>query len=77
VDTCFALVERAGALVVLGSSLTVMSGYRFVRQAAKLAVPVVIVNHGPTRGDAQARLVIDAPLGRTLTALVAQCRPVQ
>jgi len=75
VDTCFALVERAGALVVLGSSLTVMSGYRFVRHAAKLAVPVVIVNHGPTRGDAQARLVLDAPLGRTLTALVAQCRP--
>jgi hypothetical protein len=53
----------------------VMSGYRFVRHAAKLAVPVVIVNHGPTRGDAQARLVIDAPLGRTLTTLVAQCRP--
>ena len=75
VDTCFALVERAGALVVLGSSLTVMSGYRFVRHAAKLAVPVVIVNRGPTRGDAQARLVIDAPLGRALTALVARCRP--
>jgi NAD-dependent SIR2 family protein deacetylase len=77
VDACFALVERAGALIVLGSSLTVMSGYRFVRHAAKLAVPVVIVNHGPTRGDAQARLVIDAPLGRTLTALIAQCRPAE
>ena len=70
VDDCYALVERAGALVVLGSSLTVMSGYRFVRQAAKLRIPVVIINQGQTRGDAQAVATIDAPLGPALTALV-------
>ena len=67
VDDCYALVERAGALVVLGSSLTVMSGYRFVRQAAKLQIPVVIINQGQTRGDAQAIATIDAPLGPALT----------
>lgn len=72
VDDCCALVERAGALAVLGSSLTVMSGYRFVRQAAKLSIPVVIVNQGQTRGDAQAIATVDAPLGPTLTALVQQ-----
>ncbi|HEX3924657.1 MAG TPA: NAD-dependent protein deacetylase [Streptosporangiaceae bacterium] len=71
VEECYALTERAGALVVLGSSLTVMSGYRFVRHAAKHAVPVAIVNRGPTRGDDLARLVLDAPLGATLTALTA------
>ena len=70
VDDCYALVERAGALTVLGSSLTVMSGYRFVRQAARLSIPVVIVNQGQTRGDAQAIATVDAPLGPTLTALV-------
>ena len=70
VDDCYALVERAGALAVLGSSLTVMSGYRFVRQAARLGIPVVIVNQGQTRGDAQAIATVDAPLGPTLTALV-------
>jgi NAD-dependent SIR2 family protein deacetylase len=70
VDECFALVERAGALVVLGSSLTVMSGYRFVRHAARLEIPVVIVNHGPTRGDPHAVAKIDAPLGQTLGELV-------
>jgi NAD-dependent SIR2 family protein deacetylase len=75
VQECYALVGSASALVVLGSSLTVMSGYRFVRQAAKLAIPVAIVNRGPTRGDAQARLIIDAPLGRTLSALVERRRP--
>ncbi|HEV2451121.1 MAG TPA: NAD-dependent protein deacetylase [Streptosporangiaceae bacterium] len=73
VEECFALVERAGSLVVLGSSLTVMSGYRFVRQAARLGVPVAIVNLGPTRGDQHAAALIDAPLGLTLTELVSRC----
>ncbi|MFC0039727.1 NAD-dependent protein deacetylase [Actinomadura rayongensis] len=69
VERCFALTERAGTLLVLGTSLTVMSGYRFVRRAARLAVPVAIVNQGPTRGDADALVRIDAPLGTTLTDL--------
>ena len=73
VAECYALTGRADVLVVLGSSLTVMSGYRFVRHAAKLTIPVAIVNQGPTRGDALARLILDAPLGETLTALIARC----
>jgi NAD-dependent SIR2 family protein deacetylase len=55
VQRCYDLVDeaaqRGAALLVLGSSLTVMSGLRFVRYAAKHAVPVVIVNRGATRGD--------------------------
>jgi NAD-dependent SIR2 family protein deacetylase len=70
VADCYAMVDQASALVVLGSSLTVMSGYRFVRHAAKLDVPIVIVNQGSTRGDALAQLIVDAPLGQTLTVLV-------
>jgi NAD-dependent SIR2 family protein deacetylase len=70
VDDCYALVEQARALVVLGSSLTVMSGFRFVRQAAKLDIPVVIVNQGETRGDELATATLDAPLGDTLAQLV-------
>lgn len=69
---CFELVEEAGALVVLGSSLTVMSGYRFVLRAAKLGIPIAIVNVGATRGDNKADLRIDAPLGTVLPALVTQ-----
>jgi NAD-dependent SIR2 family protein deacetylase len=69
VDRCFGLVEQAGSLVVLGSSLTVMSGYRFVLRAAKLGIPVAIVNVGATRGDAKADVRVDAPLGVVLPAL--------
>jgi NAD-dependent SIR2 family protein deacetylase len=49
VQECYALTEHSTALLVLGSSLTVMSGYRFVRHAARLGIPVAIVNQGPTR----------------------------
>lgn len=69
VAECFALVAAASLLLVLGSSLTVQSGYRFVRRATALGIPVAIVNQGPTRGDAEAALIVDAPLGPTLTAL--------
>jgi NAD-dependent SIR2 family protein deacetylase len=55
VERCYAAVDAldpgSQALVVLGSSLTVMSGFRFVRRAARLGVPVVVVNRGPTRAD--------------------------
>ena len=51
VARCYEMVESADTLLVLGSSLTVMSGFRFVRHAAKIGIPVVIVNRGPTRGD--------------------------
>ena len=70
VATCFSLVDRAGALLVLGSSLTVMSGYRFVLHAARLGVPVAIVNAGVTRGDEKASLRLDGPLGEVLPRLV-------
>ena len=63
-------MESASALVVLGSSLTVMSGFRYVRHAATCGVPVVIVNQGATRGDPYATATLDAPLGPTLSALV-------
>jgi NAD-dependent SIR2 family protein deacetylase len=69
VDRCYAAVEAARALLVLGSSLTVLSGLRFVRHAARHGVPVAIVNQGPTRGDDLADVRLDAPLGPTLAAL--------
>jgi NAD-dependent SIR2 family protein deacetylase len=70
VERSFASVEAARSLLVLGSSLTVMSGYRFVLRAAKLGIPVAIVNVGPTRGDAKADVRVDAPLGLVLPELV-------
>ena len=69
VDRCFELVDAATSLVVLGSSLTVMSGLRFVRRAAANGTPIAIVNQGTTRGDEFATVRVDAPLGRELSRL--------
>ncbi|KDN84565.1 NAD-dependent protein deacetylase [Kitasatospora cheerisanensis] len=69
VDHCYRLVDEAEALLVLGSSLAVMSGLRFVRHAAKTGKPVAIITRGTTRGDDLATTRLDRPLGETLTAL--------
>ncbi|MDQ6851937.1 MAG: NAD-dependent protein deacetylase [Actinomycetota bacterium] len=70
VERCYAMVDAARAVLVLGSSLTVMSGLRFVRRAAARGTAIAIVNQGPTRGDELATLRVDAPLGEVLPALV-------
>ncbi|MER6202049.1 NAD-dependent protein deacetylase [Streptomyces sp. NPDC001586] len=69
VEQCRELVAGATSLLVLGSSLTVMSGLRFVRQAARAGTPVLIVNRDPTRGDEHAVTRVALPLGTTLTTL--------
>lgn len=71
VDAAYALVEAAEVLVVLGSSLTVMSGLRFVRHQAKDQQPIVIINRGPTRGDDLATLKIDHGCSESLSGLRA------
>ncbi|KQX65123.1 NAD-dependent protein deacetylase [Streptomyces sp. Root1310] len=72
VEHCRALVREAASLLVLGSSLTVMSGLRFVRQAGQAGKPVLIVNRDPTRGDQHAVTRVALPLGPTLTTVAAR-----
>ncbi|KOX47773.1 NAD-dependent protein deacetylase [Streptomyces sp. NRRL F-7442] len=69
VEHCRELVRAASSLLVLGSSLTVMSGLRFVRQAADAGKPVLIVNRDATRGDRLALTRVALPLGPALTAV--------
>jgi NAD-dependent SIR2 family protein deacetylase len=74
VQRCYDAVDALGpddALLVAGSSLTVMSGFRVVRRAARAGVPVVIVNRGTTRGDDLATIKRDAGCSEFLTALAA------
>jgi NAD-dependent SIR2 family protein deacetylase len=68
----FELVGDARTLLVLGSSLTVMSGRRFVLRAAKEGIRVAIVNRGVTRGEPYAGLFVDAPLGIVLPNIALQ-----
>jgi NAD-dependent SIR2 family protein deacetylase len=72
VERCYRLIDEARAVLVLGSSLTVMSGFRFVRYAAKAGKQVLIVNQGVTRGDTYASHRVNLPLGQALTDLATQ-----
>jgi NAD-dependent SIR2 family protein deacetylase len=67
-------VDEADALLVAGSSLTVWSGFRFVKRAAARGIPIVIVNIGPTRGDELATVKIDGECGAVLSAAIGAVR---
>jgi NAD-dependent SIR2 family protein deacetylase len=69
VNRAMAILHSGSALLVVGSSLAVYSGLRFVREAARRGVPVAIVTHGPTRGDSSAELCVDAGAGLTLSEI--------
>lgn len=74
VQHCFELTDDAEALIVLGSSLTVMSGLRFVRRAGARRIPLVILTRHLHRGGDLADLHIDADLSDSLGALAAELR---
>ena len=84
VEVCYSAVdaladrtsESEGALLVAGSSLTVMSGLRFVRRAARNGTPIVIVNRGATRGDDLATYKVEAGCSEFLTELAGAVRSV-
>lgn len=69
VEAAWARVDAADVLLVVGSSLAVYSGYRFVRGAAKRGQPVAILNLGETRGDPHAAVKVEARAGDALPAL--------
>ena len=72
VERAFELVHSADVLLVLGSSLAVRSGYRFVVSAKEAGKSVAIVNQGPTRGDGDADVRVEGRLGEVLTQLARE-----
>jgi NAD-dependent SIR2 family protein deacetylase len=67
-----ALVKRADAILIAGSSLAVNSGVRLLDLARRRRMPVVIVNRGPTKGDRKATIKLDAGTSETLEALATR-----
>jgi NAD-dependent SIR2 family protein deacetylase len=68
VQQAMAALEGARALVIVGSSLMVFSGFRFARTAARLGVPIAVVNLGKTRADDLATLRVSGNVGEVLSA---------
>lgn len=76
VERAYGMVDEASALVVAGSSLSVMSGLRFVRHAARDGKPVIIINRGQTRGDDKATIKLEAGVSEALSWLAAELPPL-
>lgn len=67
----WALFDAAEALLVIGSSLEVFSGRRFVEEAARRRCPIVVVNLGQVRGGELATVHVDGRAGDVVPRLVA------
>lgn len=72
VEHSFAMVDAASALLVAGSSLTVHSGLRFARYAAKEGKPVAVINRGQTRADDLAALTWHAGTSEVLSLIATE-----
>lgn len=71
VDAAMARLAQADAMLVVGSSLMVYSGLRFVHAAVRAQIPVAAVNLGRTRADDLLRFRMAAPCGDALRFLLA------
>jgi NAD-dependent SIR2 family protein deacetylase len=63
-------LAQADAMLIVGSSLMVYSGFRFVRQAADRGVPIAAVNLGRTRADDLLALKVEEPCEAALRFLL-------
>jgi NAD-dependent deacetylase sirtuin 4 len=70
-EDAWSVFNDGDVLLVIGSSLTVYSGRRFVYRAGEIGMPIAVMNVGPTRADDVAAVKVEAPLGETLPAVAA------
>lgn len=70
ITRAWSMFDEAQVLLVVGSSLTVFSGYRFVREAQRRGIPVGVVNLGPTRAQGEVDVQVDSECGVVLSLLV-------
>jgi NAD-dependent SIR2 family protein deacetylase len=70
IEEAYQALAESDALLVVGSSLMVFSGFRFARRAVDLGKPVVVLNHGLTRADSLAALKVEGECGALLGAAV-------
>jgi NAD-dependent SIR2 family protein deacetylase len=64
-------LDGADAMLIVGSSLMVYSGFRYARHAAERGIPIAALNLGKTRADPLLSLKVEAPCGAALSACVA------
>jgi NAD-dependent SIR2 family protein deacetylase len=75
VEQCFDALAHADAMLVVGSSLMVYSGFRFVRAAQRADIPVAAINLGKTRADELLTLKIRLDCATALNSVISKIDP--
>ena len=70
VTQVFTQLSEADGLLIVGSSLMVFSGYRFVRRAHEMQMPIAAINQGVTRADDLIDLKIEASCSKVLSEII-------
>jgi NAD-dependent SIR2 family protein deacetylase len=70
VDAASRALQQSDAMLVLGSSLMVYSGYRFCEWAHTMGIPIAAINLGRTRADHLFSLKIERPCADALGSLI-------
>ncbi len=70
VETCYDALRQADAMLIVGSSLMVYSGFRFVRAASQAGLPIAAINRGKTRADELIGLKLETDCAAALNALI-------
>lgn len=76
VEYAFSRLAESRGLLVVGSSLTVFSGYRFCLWASKQGLPIALLSRGRTRADALANVKLDLGCAEALTGALRQLSPL-
>jgi len=71
VEATLAGLRQADAVLVVGSSLMVYSGYRYIKAAAQDGLPIAALNLGRTRADGLLSLKVEQPCAAALAWLTA------
>jgi len=75
VESSMTALDRADALLVIGSSLQVYSGFRFCKHAQATGKAIAIINPGTTRADSMATLKLDEAAETLLPNIAAGVTP--
>jgi NAD-dependent SIR2 family protein deacetylase len=75
VQECFAALASADAMLVVGSSLMLYSGFRFIREAQRTGIPIAAINRGKTRADELLQLKVEQDCGMALNAALDYIDP--
>lgn len=70
IEAAVEALHRADAMLVVGSSMMVYSGFRFARMAAQVGMPIAAINLGRTRADELLTLKVEQDCGEALATLV-------